>query len=234
MSGRRRPGPFRDRSPGGEDPRAGRALPACVHAHDRAAEHGAKPRRGVGHRVAVPADARDPPQIGREHRGGLADLLPCLDQLGRAVVEALLAQQQLDDGARHEAHEHQRDDELDEREAGPADRGWVRAQHGRKLRNVSVRWRWLLRKVTFTVTSSARARRLSVHASEMPRLTADPPARLTHGVARTRSKRDSATLAAMVRDWVLVSVDMITDAVPAMASRPTLKIMTATRSSTMV
>ena len=70
----------------------------------------------------------------------------------------------------------------------------------------------------------------------MPRLTAaaEPATRVAQGVARTRSKRDSATLAAMVRDCVLVSVDMITDAVPAIAKRPTLKIMTATSSSTMV
>src|SRR2546425_9600864 len=39
-----------------------------------------------------------------------------------------LAQQQLDDGARHEAHEHQGDDELDEREAGPAGLGWFHAR----------------------------------------------------------------------------------------------------------
>src|SRR5947207_14808072 len=68
----------------------------------------------------------------------------------------------------------------------------------------------------------------------MPRVVAEPLARLAHVVVRMRSKRDSATPAAMVRDCVLVSVVMITDAVPANASRPMLKITTATRSSARV
>src|SRR5205807_7963654 len=219
----------------GEHPRDGRELTACVAAHDRGAEHAAEIQRRVGHGIDVVADARDAPEIRGEHRGRLADLLARLDQVGGAVVEPLLPQQQLDDGTRHEAHEHHGDDELDQGEPGPAGRR-VHGQHGRKLRNVSVRWRRLLKKVTLTVTSSARARRSIVQASEMPRLTAEPEpaARVTHGVARTRSKRDSATLAAIVRDCVLVSVDMMTDAVPAIAKRPTLKLMTATSSSTMV
>src|SRR5207249_6978618 len=68
----------------------------------------------------------------------------------------------------------------------------------------------------------------------MPRVLVEPLARAAHAVARIRSNRDSATPAAIVRDWVLVRVVRITDAVPARASRPTLKITTATRSSTIV
>src|SRR5207248_8057934 len=111
-----------------------------------------------------------------------------------------------DDGPRHEAHEHHGDDELDEREPGSAGRVGRRVdgQHGRKLRNVSVRWRRLLKKVTLTVTSSARARRSSVHASEIPRLKAEPAARLTEGVAGSRPRRDSPRVRALVTDCVLV------------------------------
>src|ERR1041385_1336216 len=85
-----------------------------------------------------------------------------------------------------------------------------------------------------TVTASARARWTSVHASVMPRVLAVPLARLAHVVARIRSNRESATFAAMVRDWVLVRLVRITDAVPASPSNPTLKITTAIRSSTIV
>jgi len=92
----------------------------------------------------------------------------------------------------------------------------------------------LLKKLTTTVTSSARARWTSVHASAIPRVVAAPLARLAHVVVRIRSKRDSAKFAAMVRDWVLVRLVKITDAVPARASTPTLKITTAINNSTIV
>jgi len=92
----------------------------------------------------------------------------------------------------------------------------------------------LLRNVTATVTSSARASRVSVHISAMPRVLAEPVARFAHAVDRIMSKRDSATLAATVRDLVVVIAVRIIDEVLARASNPTLKIMTATNSSTMV